>query len=270
MNTFQKTAKPISILGTVLLLLMSTLNQPAAAAMVGTEKLLISDRNQETRSYLQQMMSRKDIQEALVARGIDLQEAQIRIESLTDGEIELIVENSRDVTELEIIKQDLEDAQELVKRYKEEIQELRKSQVKSRGVIAHSKEMKGIFELAHHVAKSDSTILVYGASGTGKVANTHGNLLKIRVVKPGKIRPAGPIRTWFRRGPVGRPSSLTGTSRRQADACFGLAGADPTGHPYWPSTSPKRHALVQTGERNEDPFGRSAGVRLVTKETPCG
>ena len=34
------------------------------------------------------MMSRKDIQEALVARGIDLQEAQIRIDSLTDSEIE--------------------------------------------------------------------------------------------------------------------------------------------------------------------------------------
>jgi len=97
MHTFQKTATPISILAIILLLLMSTLNQPAAAAMVGTEKLLISDRNQETRSYLQQMMSRKDIQEALVARGIDLQEAQIRIDSLTDGEIELIFNKITDL-----------------------------------------------------------------------------------------------------------------------------------------------------------------------------
>jgi hypothetical protein len=97
MHTFQKTAKPISILAIILLLLMSTLNQPAAAAMVGTEKLLISDRNQETRSYLQQMMSRKDIQEALVARGIDFQEAQIRIDSLTDSEIELIFNKITDL-----------------------------------------------------------------------------------------------------------------------------------------------------------------------------
>ena len=97
MHTFQKTAKPISILAIVLLLFMSTLNQPAAAAMVGTEKLLISDRNQETRSYLQQMMSRKDIQEALVARGIDLQEAQIRIDSLTDSEIDLILKKITDL-----------------------------------------------------------------------------------------------------------------------------------------------------------------------------
>ena len=90
MLTFQKTAKPISILAIILLLLMSTLNQPAAAAMVGTEKMLVFDRNQETRSYLQQMMSRKDVQKALVARGVDLQEAQSRIDSLTDKEIELI------------------------------------------------------------------------------------------------------------------------------------------------------------------------------------
>ena len=97
MHTFQKTAKPISILAIILLLLMSTLNQPAAAAMVGTEKLLTSDRNQETRSYLQQMMSRKDIQEALVARGIDFQEAQMRIDSLTDSEIELIFNKITDL-----------------------------------------------------------------------------------------------------------------------------------------------------------------------------
>ena len=97
MHTFQKTAKPIFIFAMILLLLMYTLNQPAGAAMVGTEELLLSDRNQETRSYLQQMMSRKDIQEALVARGIDFQEAQIRIDSLTDREIELIYNKINDL-----------------------------------------------------------------------------------------------------------------------------------------------------------------------------
>jgi len=85
-----------------------------------------------------------------------------------DGEIELIVENSRDITQLAMIKQNLEDAKELVKRYKEEVQELRKKQVKSLGLIAHSKKMKRILELAQHVAPTDSTILIYGKSGTGK------------------------------------------------------------------------------------------------------
>ncbi len=85
-----------------------------------------------------------------------------------DGEIELIVENSRDITQLAMIKQNLEDAKELVKRYKEEVQELRKKQVKSLGLIAHSTKMKRILELAQHVAPTDSTILIYGKSGTGK------------------------------------------------------------------------------------------------------
>ena len=97
MHAFQKMANPISMLAVILLLLMSTLNQLAAAAMVGTEKLLISDRNQESRSYLQHMMSRKEIQEALVARGIDLQEAKIRIDSLTDSEIEQVLEKINDL-----------------------------------------------------------------------------------------------------------------------------------------------------------------------------
>jgi len=97
MHAFQKMANPISMLAVILLLLMSTLYQPAKAAMVGTEKLLISDRNQETRCYLQQMMSRKEIQEALVARGIDLQEAKIRIDSLTDSEIEQVLEKINDL-----------------------------------------------------------------------------------------------------------------------------------------------------------------------------
>lgn len=97
MHTFQKTAKPIFIFAMILLLLMTTINQPAGAAMVGTEKLLISDPSQETRSYLHQMMSRKDFQEALLARGIDLQEAQTRIDSLTDREIELIYNNIDDL-----------------------------------------------------------------------------------------------------------------------------------------------------------------------------
>jgi hypothetical protein len=43
------------------------------------------------------MMSRKEIQEALVARGIDLQEAKIRIDSLTDSEIEQILEKINDL-----------------------------------------------------------------------------------------------------------------------------------------------------------------------------
>ena len=84
------------------------------------------------------------------------------------GEIELIVENSRDVTQIEMIKQNLENAKELVKRYKEEVKTLRKNKAQSLGIIAHSKEMKRVLELSRHVAPTDSSILILGESGTGK------------------------------------------------------------------------------------------------------
>jgi hypothetical protein len=90
MNTLKKCAKPTCIFLAIVLLLVSTSYQSASAAMVGTEKLLQAGRRQETRDYLHQLMVRKDIQSALIARGIDPPEAELRIESLTDAEIALI------------------------------------------------------------------------------------------------------------------------------------------------------------------------------------
>ena len=80
--------KPTRIFLAISLLLISTFNQSASAAMIGTENLLETDRNQETRAYLQQLISRERIQNALVARGINPSEAQARINSLSEDEIE--------------------------------------------------------------------------------------------------------------------------------------------------------------------------------------
>lgn len=90
MRPVKKMIKPTHIFLVILLLLISTFNQSASAAMIGTENLLETDRNQETRAYLQQLISREKIQNALVARGINPSEAQARINSLSDGEIERI------------------------------------------------------------------------------------------------------------------------------------------------------------------------------------
>jgi hypothetical protein len=90
MNNLEKTLKPTCKLLVAVLLLMSFFHQYASAAMIATEKFLPSDRNQKTRDQLHQLIARKNIQEALVARGIDLDEAAARIDSLTDDEIELI------------------------------------------------------------------------------------------------------------------------------------------------------------------------------------
>ena len=85
-----------------------------------------------------------------------------------NGEIEFIIQNARNITQLAAIKQDLENAREIVKRYKEEVQKLRKKQQKALNLITHSKEMKRLLGLAKHVATTDTTVLITGESGTGK------------------------------------------------------------------------------------------------------
>jgi hypothetical protein len=52
--------------------------------------MLATDRNQITRDYLHDLISREDIQKLLVARGITPHEAKTRIDSLSDDELELI------------------------------------------------------------------------------------------------------------------------------------------------------------------------------------
>jgi hypothetical protein len=65
--------------------------QPALAAMVGTESIINIDRDQSPRDYLDTLLAREDIQSALVSQGIDPQEAQTRIDSLSDAEVNDIV-----------------------------------------------------------------------------------------------------------------------------------------------------------------------------------
>ena len=97
MNNFNKTVKPIIICMTILFLLISTSYQSATAAMIGTEKLLQLGDNQTARDYLCQLMVREEVRGALIARGINPLEAQLRIQSLTDSEIQLIAGKIHDL-----------------------------------------------------------------------------------------------------------------------------------------------------------------------------
>ena len=90
MNFMAKTLKPTSIFLTIIFLLVPAYYQSVSAAMIGTETMLATDRNQITRDYLHDLISREDIQKLLVARGITPHEAKTRIDSLSDDELELI------------------------------------------------------------------------------------------------------------------------------------------------------------------------------------
>jgi hypothetical protein len=90
MNFMAKALKPTSIFLAIIFLLVPAYYQSVSAAMIGTETMLTSDRNQITRDYLHDLISRKDIQKLLVTRGITPHEAKTRIDSLSDDELELI------------------------------------------------------------------------------------------------------------------------------------------------------------------------------------
>jgi len=90
MKYFSNVVKPISTFLAVVLLLVSISYQPASAAMIGTEKLLQAEPHQCPRAYLRQLLAREEVKNALVIRGIDPLEAELRIQSLTDEEIRRI------------------------------------------------------------------------------------------------------------------------------------------------------------------------------------
>jgi hypothetical protein len=90
MNFIAKTLKPTSIFLAIIFLLVPAYYQSVSAAMIGTETMLTLDRNQITRDYLHDLISREDIQKLLVSRGITPHEAKARIDSLSNDELELI------------------------------------------------------------------------------------------------------------------------------------------------------------------------------------
>jgi hypothetical protein len=90
MNIFKRTFKSTSIIVAIVMLLVPTAHQFASAALIGTENVLQAENNQAPRDYLSQLMDRNEVKNALIARGVDPQEAQLRLQSLTDEEIRLI------------------------------------------------------------------------------------------------------------------------------------------------------------------------------------
>jgi hypothetical protein len=97
MNFIEKALKPTSIFLAVLFLLAPAYYQSVSAAMIGTEAMLTPNRDQITRDYIQNLMSREDTQKMLEERGINPREAKARIDSLSDDELEMIFQKIDDV-----------------------------------------------------------------------------------------------------------------------------------------------------------------------------
>jgi PAS domain S-box-containing protein len=85
-----------------------------------------------------------------------------------NGEIAFVVTNDRDISELDQLRSQLQEAQALASRYSSKISELEMKGVDLSNIIFRSEEMQRIIEMALRVAHVDSTILLLGESGVGK------------------------------------------------------------------------------------------------------
>jgi outer membrane protein OmpA-like peptidoglycan-associated protein len=91
MQFIRKISKPAAIFLAFHMLMLSGLYQSVSAAMIGTESIINVDGGQNSRDYLSNLLAREDIQAAFVSQGLDPKEAQARIDSLSDAEVNDIV-----------------------------------------------------------------------------------------------------------------------------------------------------------------------------------
>lgn len=82
------------------------------------------------------------------------------------GDLIRVITNARDFTELEQLRQEREQAQELSRHYQEELQKMRISE--DSNFVAESRQSRDIIDLIVRLGRVDSTVLIQGESGVGK------------------------------------------------------------------------------------------------------
>jgi transcriptional regulator with PAS, ATPase and Fis domain len=86
-----------------------------------------------------------------------------------EGEIFLIVTNERDMTQLNVMKEMLEQTRMETEKFKDELNELNLLELKEQEIVAESEMMRQVLKAGLKLAKMNaSNILILGESGTGK------------------------------------------------------------------------------------------------------
>ena len=91
MKTMRKISKIAAIFLVFHMFILSGLSQSVWAAMISTESIMHINRYESLRDYLNSFLVREDIQAVLISHGINPQEAQTRIDHLSDNEIDKLV-----------------------------------------------------------------------------------------------------------------------------------------------------------------------------------
>jgi PAS domain S-box-containing protein len=86
-----------------------------------------------------------------------------------DNNISMVIVNERDLTQLNLLENQLQQVRKESTRIKEELSKLNLKELESQSIIAHSKEMQTVLKTGQKLADMNiSNILILGESGTGK------------------------------------------------------------------------------------------------------
>ncbi|QDR81820.1 sigma-54 interaction domain-containing protein [Sporomusa termitida] len=98
-----------------------------------------------------------------------------------DGNVSVVITNSFDTERVDGFIKMIEEERALTKRYRAEVEYLRHRYIEKDNIVFISKAMENILHKLNTVAKADSTIILFGESGTGKdllAKYTHKNSLR--------------------------------------------------------------------------------------------
>ncbi len=85
-----------------------------------------------------------------------------------NGSIFRVIVNTRDITRLNKLKQQLEEAELLTNRYRQELIELHGGYKGGKEIVAYSPAFFEVIKVAQRIAAADSTVMLTGESGSGK------------------------------------------------------------------------------------------------------
>ena len=84
------------------------------------------------------------------------------------GNIKYVVGSERDVTELNLLKEQLEQKHEITKKIQSELLSMKMRELKMEEIVSTSEAMERVMDTVLRVADFDTTVLLTGPSGSGK------------------------------------------------------------------------------------------------------